>query len=113
MDYPQKLQQLRLAVLLSLLLGFTFWPPLSSGGIDLQQPGSALMVNDGSQRLIGTAVSRGRADNFAVIENVTDGHQWIYREGDMVGTTLIKKILPDRIIVDHGDGEVVVNCNGR
>ncbi len=67
-----------------------------------------MMVNDGPQRLIGTAVSRDPADNFAIIENVADGRQWIYREGDQVGTTLIKKILPDRIIVDNGSGEEVV-----
>ena len=62
--------------------GFTFCPPLSLGGIDLQQAGSALMVKNGSQRLIGTAVSGDPADNFAIIENVADGWQWIYREGD-------------------------------
>ncbi len=81
----KKTQQHCLILLISLLLGFTFCPPLSSGGIDLQQTGSAVMVKNSSQRLIGTAVSRDPADNFAIIENVTDGQQWIYREGDRSG----------------------------
>ena len=91
MYYSLKTQQLCLVVLLSLLLCFTFCPPLSSGGIDLQQAGSALMVKNGSQRLIGTAVSRDPADNFAIIENVADGRQWIYREGDQVGDDAYQK----------------------
>ncbi len=108
MYYPLKTQQLCLVISLSLLLGFIFCPPLSSGGIDLQQASSALMVKNGSQRLIGTAVSSDPADNFAVIEDIQSRHQWIYREGDLVGTTLIKKILPNQIIVDNGSGEEVV-----
>lgn len=109
MYYTLKTEQRCLLLLLSLLLGFTFCPPLSMGGIDLQQTGSALTVKNDSQRLIGTAVSRDPAGNFAIIENVADGRQWIYREGDLVGETmLIKKILPDQIIVDNGSGEEVV-----
>ncbi len=41
MYYSLKTQQLCLVLLLSLLLCFTFYPPFSSGGIDLQQAGSA------------------------------------------------------------------------
>ncbi len=108
MYYSLKTQQFCLVICLLLLVCFTFCPPLSLGGIDMQQAGSALMVKNGSQRLIGTAVSGDPADNFAIIENVADGWQWIYREGDQVGTTLIRKILPDRIIVDNGSGEEVV-----
>jgi type II secretion system protein C len=109
MYYLRKTQQLRLAVSLLLLLGFIVYPPLPSGGIGLAQANSALMAKNSSQRLIGTAVSiRDSADNFAVIEDIKSRQQWIYREGDLAGTTLIKKILPDQIIVDNGSGEVVV-----
>jgi type II secretion system protein C len=94
--------------LLLLLLSLTVYPPISSGGIDLVLANSALMVKNGSQRLIGTAVTRDPADNFAIIENIKNRQQWIYREGDLVGSTLIKKIEPDQIIVDNGSGEEVV-----
>jgi type II secretion system protein C len=108
MYYSLKTQQLCLVVSLSLLLGFTVCPPLSSGGGDLEQVNSALMVKNGSQRLIGTAVSRDPVDNFAIIEDIQSSQQWIYREGDLVGTMLIKKILHDKILVDNGSGEAVV-----
>jgi type II secretion system protein C len=108
MYYSLKIQQFCLVVSLSLLLGFPFCPPLSLGGIDLAQANSVLIAKNGSQRLIGTAVSSNPADNFAVIEDIRNKHQWIYREGDQVGETLIKKILPDHILVDNGTGEEVV-----
>jgi len=107
MYYLLKTQQLCLVVSLSLLLGITVSPSLLLGRIDLEKT-SVLMVKNGSQRLIGTAVSRDPADNFAIIEDSKSRLQWIYREGDLVGTTLIKKILPDRILVDNGSGEEVV-----
>lgn len=92
-----------------MLLGLIVYPPLSPGGIDLVRANSALMVEKSSQRLIGTAVSStDSADNFAVIEDVQTRQQLIYREGALVGATLIKKIQPDQIIVDSGSGEVVV-----
>lgn len=110
MYYLLKIQQLSLGVLFSVLLGIILYPPHSSGGIDLQQPDGVLMMKNSSQRLIGTAVSRGDpADNFAVIEDMKTKRQWIYREGDMVGTTtLIKKIQPDQIIIYNGSVEEVV-----
>jgi len=92
-----------------MLFGLIVCPSLSPGGIDLAQASSALAAKDGSQRLIGTAVSSGDpADSFAVIEDSQTRQQWIYREGSLVGTTLIKKIEPDQIIVDSGSGEVVI-----
>ena len=103
-----KTLQLCLVVTLLLLLGITLCPPLSSGGTDLGHTNRALMAKNDSQRLIGTAVSRDRADNFAIIEDMKSRRQWIYREGDLVGATLIKKIMVDRIIVDSGSGEEVV-----
>ena len=36
------------------------------------------------------------------------GRQWIYREGDLVGKILIKRILYDRIIIDAGSGETAL-----
>lgn len=109
MYFLQKTQQLCLIISLSMLLGLIVHPLLSPGGIDLAQAKSALLVENGSQRLIGTAVSRrDPADNFAVIEDSRTRQQWIYREGALVGATLIKKIQPDQIIVDNGSGEVVI-----
>ena len=110
-----KTQLCCLGITLSLLLGFTLYPPISSGGIDPQRstwhsgPASTLLDKNNAQRLIGTAVSmKDSADNFAVIEDTGKEKQWIYREGDLVGELLIKKILPDRMIVDGGKGEVVL-----
>ena len=110
-----KTQLCCLGTTLSLLLGFTLYPPFSSGGIDLQGTtgdgglASAVLDKNNSKRLIGTAVSmKDPADNFAVIEDINSKKQWIYREGDLVGELLIKKILSDRVIVDGGGGKVVL-----
>jgi type II secretion system protein C len=88
--------------------------PLVAGGIDDEQKTTnsnsrkGLIAKDSSQRLIGTAVSKDPADTFAVIEDVKNRQQWLYREGDTVGGILIKKILPGQIIIDRGRGEEVV-----
>lgn len=109
-----KPQQFWFVVSLSLLLCLFAYPSLLSGAIDPKQTNSdiqsarALAPKDSSQRLIGTAVSRNPADTFAVIEDVKTRKQWIYREGDLVGKILIKKILHGQIIVDRGKGEEVV-----
>jgi hypothetical protein len=91
MYYLVKTQLLRLVITVLLLAGFTQSPPLASAGIDphgaaagITGPDRALMVGQNStQRLIGTAVSmKNPADSYAVIEDVRDGRQWIYREGE-------------------------------
>ena len=110
-----KTQLCCVGITLSLLLCFTLYPPISSGGIDIQGTtgeggqGSALLNKNSGRRLIGTAVSmKNSADNFAVIEDTREEKQWIYREGDLVGELLIKKILPHGIIVDSEEGEMVL-----
>ncbi len=114
--YSFRKTQLRcLVVMLPLLLVFTLYPPLSSGEIDLQGtagdggPAGALLNQNSTRRLIGTAVSiKNPADNFAVIEDITSKKQWIYREGDFIGEMVVKEILPDRVIVDGGGGGAVL-----
>lgn len=101
-------------MLAALVLAFAGYPPLVSAALDTERKTAAANRGGGqkvaaiSQRLIGTAVSRNPVDTFAVIEDVKNRQQWLYREGDQVGNVLIKKILPGRIIVDRGRGEEVV-----
>ena len=114
MYYIFKNQLLCLVITVSVLLASTLSPPLLLGGEDLDGsnnstgPDSALIIKNDSQRLIGTAVSGDPLNNFAIIERNKGREQWIYREGDIVGGLLIKKILSDRIIVDGGSGDQVV-----
>jgi type II secretion system protein C len=110
MDHSLKKTQLLCLVLsLSLLPGLITSPPHSLGGeADLQQTSSAMVVKNGSQRLIGTAVSHDSTDNFAIIEDTASRRQRICREGDLVGKIRISKIQSDQIIVDNGSGEEVV-----
>ena len=55
-------------------------------------------------KLVGTAVADDRGESLAVVE--TDSRSQIYlREGDVVGSFLVKRILRDQIIVDAGNGE--------
>jgi general secretion pathway protein C len=58
-------------------------------------------------KLVGTAVVEGHRASMAVVE-IDGRRQGLFREGDMVGSVRIKRILPDRIIVDAQDGEQVV-----
>lgn len=107
-----KAHLLGLVVTVSLLLGFTLYPPCLSAGADLKGaaggsgPAGALLNKNSPPRLIGTAVNMKNPDgNIAVIEEEKDRKQWIYSEGDLVGEMRIIKILPDRIIVTGGSGE--------
>ncbi len=61
-----------------------------------------------SLTLVGTVSSRERGHRVAIIKDEKKGRQWIYREGDLVGKILIKRILYDRIIIDAGGGETAL-----
>jgi len=56
-------------------------------------------------RLVGTAVTHDPTKNFAIIEVQTTGNQRAYREGDRVGDLLIKKVLPDYVVLGTKVGD--------
>jgi general secretion pathway protein C len=55
--------------------------------------------------LVGTVVADNPGGSLAFIENGTTGKQQLFREGDRVGTALIKKILRNEVIIDAGRGD--------
>ena len=58
-------------------------------------------------KLVGTAVVDLSEESLAVVD-IGYSYQVYLREGDLIGSVLIKRILYDRVIVDAGNGEVIV-----
>ena len=88
----------------SLLLG----APYTNPATQKRNLVTSMLGGDTSQRLIGIAVGSDPSQNYAVIEDGNSKLQHIYREGAVIGTVQIKKILPDRIILDSGSGEKIL-----
>lgn len=59
--------------------------------------------------LVGTVVADDPQKSVAIVDNRSSGKQELYHEGDRVGQVLIKKILRNKIIVDSGGGDMVLN----
>ncbi len=59
--------------------------------------------------LVGTVVADDPRKSIAIVDNRSSGKQELYREGDEVGQVLIKKILRNKVIVDTGGGDMVLN----
>jgi general secretion pathway protein C len=68
----------------------------------------SLAKQDIGLELVGTVVSDDPSLNRALIENLAVRSQGIYRVGNRIEHTLIKKILRDRIIIDAGRGDEVL-----
>ncbi|WP_459944421.1 hypothetical protein [Desulfocastanea catecholica] len=73
-----------------LLLGLTISPPSLIGGAELNGQAGHTTANrsslfaSSSTRLIGTAVGKDPANNFAIPEDGTSSQQWMYREGELI-----------------------------
>jgi len=60
-------------------------------------------------QLFGTVVADNPRDSLAIIEDRDTGKQYPLREGDRVGKqAVVKKILRNRVIIDAGNGEVML-----
>ncbi|MEJ2366552.1 MAG: type II secretion system protein GspC [Deltaproteobacteria bacterium] len=86
----------------------------SSGGlsevkaekIDLE--GMPVAVQSLGLKLVGTAVSNEPEDSSAIIEDLTSRKQEVYREGDEVKNTRIKKILRQNVVINTGTRDEVL-----
>jgi type II secretory pathway component PulC len=65
----------------------------------------ALAGNEVGLKLIGTAVTRDRRQNYAVLEVTKTSSQEICREKDVVANVLIKRILRNNVIILTASGE--------
>lgn len=95
-------------------IGWTLSSGANSRGMGLEHkvlPASAFEA--GSMKLVGTAVTGDPNQTVAVIEDRQNRRQWLFHEGDRAGRILFKKIHHDHIIIDTGDGKVVVKLNGN
>lgn len=59
--------------------------------------------------LVGTAVAVDPSESFAIMEYHSTGQQGAFQEGDRLGEMLIKKILPDGVVIDAGNGEELLS----
>jgi general secretion pathway protein C len=77
----------------------------------LSEPAENIEPTDLNIRLWGTVTGQG-PDSYAVIESIAPNHrrsQQLYRQGDVVASATIKKILPDKVILDHnGTSQVLL-----
>ncbi len=109
--FPRRLAAM---AVLFLVIGWTLAAGANSRVMDLEHkvvPASEF--DAGSMKLVGTAVTGDPNQTVAVIENRRNRRQWLFRKGDRAGKILFKKIHHDHIIIDAGDGEVVVKLSGN
>jgi general secretion pathway protein C len=67
-----------------------------------------LASKDLGLKLVGTVVSDDPSLNRALIVNLIARTQGIYKEGNLINQTLIKKVLSDRIIINFGTGDKIL-----
>jgi hypothetical protein len=60
-------------------------------------------------RLVGNAVTDGPSGSFAIMEYQSTSRQGAFREGDRLGELRIKKILPDRVVIDTRNGKEMLS----
>ena len=111
---PILLQRLSIALLfMGLCVGW-----LLPGRVDARTVDSghkevpSVVLNNGSLKLVGTAVTRDPHKRMAVIEDLKSRRQWSFHEGDRAGGILIKSIRRDHIVIDAGKGEETVKISG-
>jgi type II secretion system protein C len=64
----------------------------------------ALAGSDIGLKLIGTAVGKDPARNYAIIETLSTRKQLMYQEQERVGKVLIRAILRNNVVVENEDG---------
>jgi type II secretion system protein C len=64
----------------------------------------ALAGSDIGLKLIGTAVGKDPARNYAIIETLSTREQVMYQEQERVGKVLIRAILRNNVVVENADG---------
>ena len=64
----------------------------------------ALAGRDIGLKLIGTAVGKDPARNYAIIETLSTREQVMYQEQERVGKVLIRAILRNNVVVENADG---------
>ena len=74
--------------------------------IDLEE--MPVAVQSLGLKLVGTAVANEPEDSSAIIEDLTSRKQEVYREGDEIKNTRIKKILRFNVIINAGRGDEVL-----
>ena len=60
-------------------------------------------------KLVGTVVASESADSSAIIEDLSTRKQEVYREGDEVKNTLIKRILRHNVVINTGGRDEVLS----
>jgi general secretion pathway protein C len=79
---------------------------VQSEKIDIE--GMPVAVQSLGLKLVGTAVSSKPEDSSAIIEDLSTRKQDVYREGDEVKNTRIKKILRHNVIINSGRRDEVL-----
>ena len=100
-----KYRFIRTLILPALMVALQVTPPAHSATTE-ENP-VAVERTGVDLKLVGTAVVNLSEENLAVIE-IGNSYQVYLREGDLIGSVLIKRILYDRVIVDAGNGEEIV-----
>ena len=70
--------------------------------------GMPVAVQSLGLKLVGTVVANKPEDSSAIIEDLTSRKQEVYREGDEVKNTRIKKILRHNVIINTGTRDEVL-----
>jgi general secretion pathway protein C len=78
------------------------------------RPTTPLATANLGLKLVGTAVLENSGNSLAILYREDTGRQQTCREGSRLGQVLIKKILPDRVIIEAGRGEMILSMyHGR
>ena len=86
----------------------------SSGGLSeipaekVDIEGMPVAVQSLGLKLVGTAVANKPEDSSAIIEDLTSRKQEVYREGDEVKNTRIKRILRQNVVINTGTRDEVL-----
>ena len=64
-------------------------------------------------RLVGTVVIENSGNSLAIIDHEQTAQQEACWEGSRLGQVLIKKIFRDRVIIDSGEGDMILSMEPR
>ena len=111
---PNLFQDLSVALLfMGLCVGWLLPGRVDARTVDSGHKGvPSVVLNNGSLKLVGTAVTRDPHKRMAVIEDLKSRRQWSFHEGDRAGGILIKSIQRDHIVIEAGKGDETVKISG-